>query len=330
MKGDSMKRISNVLNNNRVLRNYGGVLFALLALIILFTTLSPHFLNTNNLLTVLSQVSTIAIMAFGMTFVLMIGEIDLSVGSIAALSSLTLGMSLNAGAPALVAIMVALIVGAVAGSINGVLGATLKIPSFIVTVATMGIFRGVGYALTDSKPLPISNQFILVVGNKRFLDIIPYTVILTVILLILFQLLLGKAQFGRRAKMAGGNKVAAEYVGIDTKKMQIKIFVISGLASAIGGILLASRLYSSQPNVATGYELDAIAAAVLGGTSLSGGYGTVIGTLIGAIIMGVINNGMNLMGLPYFYQQIVKGFIILAAVYLDVRNKERILGSEGE
>lgn len=325
-----MKKISNVLNNNRVLRNYGGVLFALVALIILFTALSPHFLNTKNLLTVLSQVSTIAIMAFGMTFVLMIGEIDLSVGSIAALSSLILGMCLSAGIPAIFAILIALVVGGIVGSINGVLGAKFKIPSFIVTVATMGIFRGIGYSLTDSKPVPISNEFILAIGNKRLFDIIPYTVILILTLLVVFQILLGKTKFGRRAKMAGGNKTAAEYVGIDTKKMQIKIFIISGIASAVSGILLASRLYSSQPNVAMGYELDAIAAAVLGGTSLSGGYGTIVGTLIGAIIMGVINNGMNLVGLPYFYQQIVKGIIILVAVYLDVRNKERILGSKGE
>ncbi|MGZ4161585.1 MAG: ABC transporter permease, partial [Neobacillus sp.] len=138
--------------------------------------------------------------------------------------------------------------------------------------------------------------------------------------------LLAKTKFGRRAKMVGGNKTAAEYVGINTKSLQIKIFMISGIASAISGILLTSRLYSAQPNSATGYELDAIAAAVLGGTSLSGGYGTVFGTFIGALIMGVINNGMNLIGLPYFYQQIVKGLIIIVAVYLDVRNKERILG----
>lgn len=325
-----MKNIAKNLNNNKLLRNYGGVLIALVGLILLFSFLSPYFLNTNNLLTVLSQVSIIAIMAFGMTFVLMIGDIDLSVGSIAALSSLILGMSLTAGIPAIFSILLALAVGGVAGFTNGVLGAKLKIPSFIVTVATMGIFRGIGYSLTDSKPVQITNQFVLAIGNKKLLEVIPYTVIVMLVLLLAFQILLGKTRFGRRAKMVGGNKTAAEYVGIDSKKLQIKIFIISGLASAVSGILLASRLYSSQPNVAVGYELDAIAAAVLGGTSLSGGYGTVIGTFIGAIIMGIINNGMNLIGLPYFYQQIVKGIIILLAVYLDVRNKSRMLGSKGE
>lgn len=325
-----MKNIAKNLNNNKLLRNYGGVLIALVGLVLLFSFLSPYFLNTNNLLTVLSQVSIIAIMAFGMTFVLMIGDIDLSVGSIAALSSLILGMSLTAGIPAILSILLALAVGGAAGFTNGVLGAKLKIPSFIVTVATMGIFRGIGYSLTDSKPVQITNQFVLAIGNKKLLEVIPYTVIVMLILLLAFQMLLGKTRFGRRAKMVGGNKTAAEYVGIDSKKMQIKIFIISGLAAAVSGILLASRLYSSQPNVAEGYELDAIAAAVLGGTSLSGGYGTVIGTFIGAIIMGIINNGMNLIGLPYFYQQIVKGIIILLAVYLDVRNKSRMLESKGE
>ncbi len=325
-----MESIKKKLKHNRMLKSYGGVLIALLVLVILFSVLSPHFLNSNNLLTVLSQVSIIAIMALGMTFVLLIGEIDLSVGSIAAISSLVLGMALEAGVPAVIAILAAVASGAVCGIINGVIGAKFSIPTFIVTVATMGIFRGIGYALTDSKPVPIMNDFILGLGNGKFLSVIPYTVIIMLLLLIVFHILLGKTRFGRRAKMTGGNKKSAEYVGINTRALQIKIFMISGLASAVSGILLAARLYSSQPNVAEGYELDAIAAAVLGGTSLSGGFGTVIGTFIGAIIMGIINNGMNLVGMAYFYQQIVKGLIILIAVYLDIRNKSKMLESKGD
>lgn len=325
-----MESINKKLKHNRMLKSYGGVLIALLVLVILFSVLSPHFLNSNNLLTVLSQVSIIAIMALGMTFVLLIGEIDLSVGSIAAISSLVLGMALEAGVPAVIAILAAVASGAVCGIINGVIGAKFSIPTFIVTVATMGIFRGIGYALTDSKPVPIMNDFILGLGNGKFLSVIPYTVIIMLLLLIVFHILLGKTRFGRRAKMTGGNKKSAEYVGINTRALQIKIFMISGLASAVSGILLAARLYSSQPNVAEGYELDAIAAAVLGGTSLSGGFGTVIGTFIGAIIMGIINKGMNLVGMAYFYQQIVKGLIILIAVYLDIRNKSKMLESKGD
>ncbi|WHY77127.1 ABC transporter permease [Neobacillus sp. WH10] len=312
--------------DNKALKTYGGVLAALLALVILFSFLSPHFLKTNNIFTVLSQVSIIAIMAFGMTFVLMIGEIDLSVGSIAALSGLVLGLSLTWGLSGPLAILVTLIVGALAGLANGLISARLRIPTFIVTVATMGIFRGIGYATTDAKPVGVDDSFILLLGNKKLFDIIPVPVIIVAVLLVFSHILLSKTKFGRRAKMVGGNKTAAEYVGINTKSLQTKIFVISGVAAAISGILLTSRLYSAQPNTASGYELDAIAAAVLGGTSLSGGYGTVFGTFIGALIMGVINNGMNLIGLPYFYQQIVKGIIIIVAVYIDVRNKGRILG----
>lgn len=312
--------------NNKLIKGYGGVLLALTALVILFSILSPHFLNTNNVLTIFNQVSIIAIMAFGMTFVLMIGEIDLSVGSIAALSGLVLGLTLSVGLNGPLAIVVVLLAGAAAGYVNGLISAKLRIPTFIVTVATMGIFRGLGYSTTDAKPIQIEDSFILALGNKKLLGVVPVPVIIVIVLMILFHIILSKTKFGRRAKMAGGNKTAAEYVGINTKALQIKIFVISGIASAVSGILLTSRLYSAQPNAAGGYELDAIAAAVLGGTSLSGGYGTVFGTFIGALIMGVINNGMNLIGLPYFYQQIVKGLIIIVAVYLDVRNKERILG----
>jgi ribose transport system permease protein len=315
-----------IIKENKLIKTYGGVLLALIVLLVLFSILSPHFFNPNNVLTIFSQVSIIAIMAFGMTFVLMIGEIDLSVGSIAALSGLVLGLMLSFGISAPFAILITILAGALAGFANGFISARLRIPTFIVTVATMGIFRGLGYAPTDAKPIEVDNAAILYLGNRKLFDIIPIPVIIVLILLVLFHILLAKTKFGRRAKMVGGNKTAAEYVGINTKSLQIKIFIISGIASAISGILLTSRLYSAQPNSATGYELDAIAAAVLGGTSLSGGYGTVFGTFIGALIMGVINNGMNLIGLPYFYQQIVKGLIIIVAVYLDVRNKERILG----
>ncbi|MET3696671.1 monosaccharide ABC transporter membrane protein (CUT2 family) [Bacillus oleivorans] len=312
--------------NNGIIKSYGGVLVALAALVILFSFLTPHFLNTNNLLTIFSQVSIIAIMAFGMTFVLMIGEIDLSVGSIAALSGLVLGIMLSMGMHAIIAIMIALLVGALAGGANGLISAKWKIPTFIVTVATMEIFRGIGYSTTDAKPVQIDDSFVLFLGNKKLFGVVPVSVIITLVLLIVFHILLSKTKFGRRAKITGGNKMSAEYVGINTKALQIRVFMISGIAAAVSGILLSSRLYSAQPNAATGYELDAIAAAVLGGTSLTGGYGTVFGTFIGALIIGVINNGMNLIGLPYFYQQIVKGVIIIVAVYIDVRNKGRILG----
>ena len=310
----------------KFVKNYGGVLLALIGLVILFSFLSPHFLNTNNILTIFSQVAIIAILAFGMTFVLILGEIDLSVGSILALCGIVLGVMLSSGINEWVAIAATLLTGALAGLFNGLVSSRFSIPTFIVTVATMGIFRGIGYAVTDAKPIQIDNSVILFIGNEKLFGVIPVPGLIVFILLILFHIALSKTTFGRRAKMTGGNRLAAEYVGVNTKTLQLKIFIVSGIAAAISGILMASRLYSAQPNAAEGYELDAIAAAVLGGTSLTGGYGTVIGTFIGALIMGVINNGMNLIGMPYFYQQIVKGLIIIIAVFLDVRNKQRMLG----
>ncbi|MBO8165168.1 MAG: ABC transporter permease [Brevibacillus sp.] len=317
---------SRTFPENKFMKNYGGVLLALVGLVILFSFLSPNFLNANNILTVFSQVSIIAILAFGMTFVLMIGEIDLSVGSILALCGLVLGVMLYSGFNEWIAIAATLLTGALAGLFNGIVSARFSIPTFIVTVATMGIFRGIGYAVTDAKPIQIDNPVILFIGNQKLFGVLPVPVLIVFFLLILFHVILAKTTFGRRAKMMGGNRLAAEYAGVNTKTMKMKIFVVSGIAAAISGILMASRLYSAQPNAAGGYELDAIAAAVLGGTSLTGGYGTVLGTFIGALIMGVINNGMNLIGMPYFYQQIVKGLIIIIAVYIDVRNKQRMLG----
>ncbi|MDO7786907.1 ABC transporter permease [Desulforamulus aquiferis] len=319
--GPQLKNFTNL----KFVKSYGGVLAALIALMVLFSFLSPHFLQTNNILTVLAQVSIIAILAYGMTFVLMIGEIDLSVGAIVALCGIVLGVMLSSGQGAVVSIIIVLLVGALAGLFNGFISAKFRIPTFIVTVATMGIFRGVGYAITDARPIQIEDPIILFLGNAKLFDVIPVPVVIVVMLLIVAHVLLSKTKFGRQAKIVGGNKVAAEYVGINVRTLQMKIFMITGIAAAISSILLTARLYSAQPNAAGGYELDAIAAAVLGGTSLSGGYGTVIGTFIGALIMGVINNGMNLVGMPYFYQQIVKGLIIIVAVYIDVRNKERML-----
>lgn len=313
------------ITDNRLFKSYGGVFLALIALMILFSILSPYFLKTNNILTVLSQVSIIAILAFGMTFVLMIGEIDLSVGSIVALCGVVLGLMLSNGYNAFISIIAVIAAGALAGLFNGFISAKFRIPTFIVTVATLGIFRGVGYAFTDAKPIEIDNPIILFLGNSKLFNIIPVPVIVVGVFLIIAHVVLAKTKFGRQAKIAGGNKTAAEYVGINTRRLQMKIFMITGVAAAISSILLAARLYSAQPNAATGYELDAIASAVLGGTSLSGGYGTVLGTFIGALIIGVINNGMNLIGMPYFYQQIIKGLIIIIAVFIDVKNKERMV-----
>ncbi len=305
------------------LKTYGGILAGLIVLLLIFSFASPHFLKVNNLLNIVLQVSIIAISAFGMTFALIIGGIDLSIGSTIALSGTMAALLLQHNIPFIPMIIIVLLIGVVLGAFNGVLISKLHIPAFIVTVATMGIFRGIAYITTDGVPIAISNQSFLGLGNGFFLGIqIPILILL--VLFVVNHIILSKTKFGRRAYISGGNEEAAVYAGINVSRLKIWVYVITSVMAAISGLILASRLYSAQPNAASGYELDAIAAAVLGGTSLSGGSGKILGTLIGAIIIGVINNGMNLMNVSYFYQLIVKGLVILIAVYVDVKNKKRL------
>ncbi|HEY2000635.1 MAG TPA: ABC transporter permease [Paraburkholderia sp.] len=304
------------------MRHYGGIVCGLIVLCGLFAFLTPNFMSLGNLLNVVLQVSIIAILGFGMTYVLLLGDIDLSVGAVMALVGTVAAVAMQHGMHPVVAVLAAMIAGVALGWVNGALSALLTIPSFIVTVATMGVFRGLAYIASAGVPISIDDDRFASLGNGAFLGIaIPIWVL--ALLLLINHFVLSRTVFGRKAYLAGGNREAALYSGINVRRLRIFIFMISGLMASIGGVLMTSRLYSAQPNAGMGYELDAIAAAVLGGTSLSGGYGTIIGTLIGALIIGVINNGMNLLSVPYFYQLIVKGVVILVAVCIDVQTKKR-------
>ncbi|WP_216818958.1 ABC transporter permease [Gilliamella sp. A7] len=305
----------------KVFRQYGGIVIGLIALFILFSFMNNNFLTSSNIMNIVLQVSIIAITAFGMTYVLLLGDIDLSVGSTIALTGTLAALALLWGLPFYLAIAIALLLSIAVGFINGSLTALAGIPSFIVTVATMGIFRGIAYIITDGRPEMIMDDVFLELGNGDIFSI-PNPIWVLLILLLVNHFILSKTTFGRKIYITGGNKEAAVYSGINVKKLKIQVFMITALMAGISGLLLASRLYSGQPSTAQGYELDAIASAVLGGTSLNGGHGTIIGTMIGALIIGVINNGMNLMNIPYFYQLVVKGLVILLAVYIDVRNKK--------
>lgn len=315
---DKMKGIFE----GKAFKQYGGTTMALILLMVLFSFQSQYFFTADNLINILLQVSIITILAIGMTFVLMIGEIDLSVASTLALSGVLTGMMVSKGTNSILAIALAILASTIlAGVFNGFFSSYMKIPSFIVTVASMQIIRGIGFALTDAKPVAITDNFIISIGNTKVFGLVPLPIIIMLVIAIFAHVVLSKTKFGRQLKMIGGNKEAAEYSGIKINKLQIYVFMISAFMAAISGILMTSRLFSAQPNVAQSYELDAIASAVLGGTSLTGGQGTIAGTIIGALIIGVVNNGMNLIGMQYFYQQIVKGSIIVIAVLIDVRNK---------
>lgn len=291
-------------------------LIALAGLMVIITLINPNFLTTNNLLNLLLQVTANGFIAFGMTFVILTGGIDLSVGSILALSSaLTAGL-IGHGVPVGIAIVLSVALGGILGMLNGLFISYGKLAPFIVTLATMTIFRGATLVYSNGNPITagLSDSFLFQFLGQGYIVGIPFPVIL---MFLTFIILLHKTAFGKSVYALGGNEKAAYISGIKLNKVKIIIYTISGIMASISGLIITSRLSSAQPTAGASYEMDAIAAVVLGGTSLSGGKGRIIGTLIGALIIGVLNNGLNIIGVSAFWQQVVKGIVILMAVLLD-------------
>lgn len=292
---------------------------ALIILMAVITIINSNFLTANNLLNLLLQVTSNALIAFGMTFVILTGGIDLSVGSILALSSaLTAGL-LGTGMPVTLAILISLILGCILGMMNGLLISYGKLAPFIVTLATMTIFRGATLVYTNGNPITkgLSDTFLFQFLGQGYIVGIPFPVIIMFIVFIVLYVLLHKTAFGKSVYAIGGNEKAAYISGVKLNKVKIIIYSISGIMASISGLIITSRLSSAQPTAGASYEMDAIAAVVLGGTSLSGGKGRILGTLIGALIIGVLNNGLNIIGVSAFWQQVVKGVVILIAVLID-------------
>nr|WP_188109031.1 MULTISPECIES: ribose ABC transporter permease [Streptococcus] len=292
---------------------------ALIILMAVITIINSNFLTANNLLNLLLQVTSNALIAFGMTFVILTGGIDLSVGSILALSSaLTAGL-LGSGMPVALAILISLILGCILGMMNGLLISYGKLAPFIVTLATMTIFRGATLVYTNGNPITkgLSDTFLFQFLGQGYIVGIPFPVIIMFIVFIVLYVLLHKTAFGKSVYAIGGNEKAAYISGVKLNKVKIIIYSISGMMASISGLIITSRLSSAQPTAGASYEMDAIAAVVLGGTSLSGGKGRILGTLIGALIIGVLNNGLNIIGVSAFWQQVVKGVVILIAVLID-------------
>lgn len=292
--------------------------FLILCLII--SILTPRFLNINNILNVLTQVSVNAIIAIGMSFVILTGGIDLSVGSILAISGAVAASIVKSGNSLFSAIMAAVVIGILIGGFNGIIISKRKIQPFIVTLATMTIFRGVTYVFTNGIPISGLDTNFTSIGNKRLIGV-PLPVIFIIIVFLLAWYILTQTRFGRYVYALGGNEDSARLSGINTDRVKMLVYIICGIASSISGVIVTSRIGSASPNAGTGYELDAIAAVVLGGTSTAGGEGNVTGTIIGAMIIGVLNNGLNLMNVSPFYQSIVKGIVILLAVMMDKQDK---------
>lgn len=297
-----------------------GMLLIFVLLVIMFSLASDYFFQPTNLLNITRQVSITLIVAVGATFVILTGEIDLSVGSIAALAGVATAAMMKATDSIALGILAGLAIGLLVGFTNGLLTVYGKIQSFIVTLAMMGIARGVALAWTNGKPisnLPEAFGFF----GAGYVGPVPVSSIIAAVIFLIGFILLHKTKHGRYILSTGANREAALLSAISVDRYRVFVFLLSGFFSAVGGILITSRLLSAQPTAADGLELNVIAAVILGGASLSGGVGTMTGTLLGTMIIGVIDNGMNLVGVSAFFQQIVKGVIILAAV-LAKRGKD--------
>lgn len=275
-------------------------------------------MEPNNILNLLRQTSINALIAFGMTFIILTGGIDLSVGSILALSSALMAGMMVSGLDPILAILVGVLLGTLMGVINGILVSKGKMAPFIVTLATMTIFRGLTLVYTDGKPITGigDSELFQMLGRGYFLGL-PVPAVVMIIAFFILWFLLHKTSFGRKTYAIGGNEKASRISGIKVDRVKVAIYGLAGTMAAIAGAILTSRLNSAQPTAGQSYEMDAIAAVVLGGTSLSGGKGRLFGTLVGVLIIGTLNNGMNLLGVSSFYQQVVKGAVILVAVLLD-------------
>jgi ribose transport system permease protein len=298
-----------------------GALTALIALVIAMTALSGDFLTTDNLLNIGVQAAVVAILAFGSTFVIVSAGIDLSVGSVAALSATVLAwMATSEGVPVWIAVILSVAVGIACGLVNGFMVAYGKLPSFIATLAMLSVGRGLSLVISQGSPIAFPSS-VSHLGDTLG-GWLPVPVLVMVAMGLITAVILGRTYIGRSMYAIGGNEEAARLSGLRVKKQQLAIYALSGLFAAAAGIVLASRLSSAQPQAAQGYELDAIAAVVIGGASLAGGTGKASGTLIGALILAVLRNGLNLLSVSAFWQQVVIGVVIALAVLLDtVRRK---------
>jgi ribose transport system permease protein len=276
------------------------------------------FLSVNNLLNIVRQTATVMIIATSMTFVIASAEIDLSVGAVAGLSSVTTAIAVFQWG-FIPGILVGLATGIVIGSINGALVAILELPSFLVTLGTLGIAQGIALWISNSRPQPILNTLYLNVFGTGNLGSVPSLLIWTAVIVSIGTILLNKTVFGRHVLATGGGRLAAEFSGINTRKIKGTVLLLSGITASLAGMLYAGRLQSGRFEWGSGDELSAIAAVVLGGTSLFGGVGTVVGTLIGALMIGMINNALVLAGLNSSQQLIVRGVVIILAIAISKR-----------
>lgn len=298
-----------------LLRRY-GMLMILLLIIGAISLLSPNFFTVSNFLVITRQVSINALVAAGMTLVILLAGIDLSVGGVIALAGTLLALTLAGTKSAALAVLVGVAVGAVVGAVNGFFVAYLRLPAFIVTLATLALSRGFTLVVTAGRPILVDHRAFEALGGG-YVGPLPIPVLIMGVVYACLALVLSSTRFGREVYATGGNESACRLSGLNVMRIKVVIYTLCGSLAGLTAAVLTARLVSAQPTAGTGYELDAIAAVILGGTSMSGGIGGVGGTIIGAFIIGVLGNGLNLLNVSPFYQDVAKGLVILVAIVLD-------------
>jgi len=314
--------IKDKVGSSEMMRKY-GLIAILLAAVIILSLVSDTFLTVTNLMNVLRQVSINGILAVGMTFIILTAGIDLSIGSLMAVAAV-IATSIVANDPG--AVGLAMLAGVAAsgllGGVSGTMSAKLNVAPFVATLAMMTIARGIALIYTNGRPTVVNSDPFKYLG-QGYIGPLPVPVVIFVAVTAIMAVVLYKTKFGRYVYAIGGNENASKISGIRVDRIKIWVYVINGILAGLAGILLASRISSGQPNSGMGYELDAIAAVVIGGTSLFGGRGSLLGTIVGVLIIGIINNGLNLLDVSSYWQQIIKGLIIAGAVILDQRAKRK-------
>lgn len=318
--------------NRRLIIQEYGIFLAFLLLVVVLSVSNPYFLTTGNISNVLLQTSINGVLAIGMTFVILTRGIDLSVGSVAALAgivaaslattSATAGVT-GAPYPAIIAIIVGLAVGSACGATIGAIVSRFSVPAFVATLGMLSAARGMTLIYGGGKPVPALTPDFRWIGTAKIMGI-PLPVIILAVVFIASWWILTRTRFGRYVYAVGGNPHAAKTSGINVTRVRFVVYIISGALAGLAGMMLAARTGSALPQAGIAYELDAIAAVVIGGTSLAGGVGRVTGTLIGALIIGVMNNGLDLMGIESYYQQVLKGALIVGAVMLDQKRNQSV------
>jgi inositol transport system permease protein len=303
-----------------ILRQFGLVI-ALVVLCLVLAAVQPGFLTVPNLINVVRQISINGILAVGVTFVLLTGGVDLSLGSLVALTGVAAACFAHPDQyPVILPVLIGVLVGAACGAANGVVVTKGKVAPFIVTLGMMTVARGLALVISAGKPVSnLSREFTALAGNVGG---VPIPVLILALISVVAYVFLKNFRLGRYVYAVGGNETAARASGVNVQAVKLFAYTMSGALAGLAGVVLAARITTGQPNAGVGYELDAIAAVVIGGTSLSGGVGSVGGTLLGALLMGVINNGLDLMNVSSYYQQIAKGLIIVGAVWMDKQQEK--------